>query len=277
MLAHDWLGACRRSVEGLRAVLAEHPPGPERVRETGVVGVGGDRTLVIDQRAEDLIMAQLRELHDAGARFTVVSEECGVVDLGDPATIVVVDPIDGSLNAKRGLPHHALSVAVADGPTMADVVLAYVYDFGAGEEWLAERGGGAFLDGVRLEDLPAERRTRDGRLEIVAVESAAPRLLAAASGALVEHVHRVRAIGSIAVSMCQVAGARVDAMASLRGCRSVDAAAAQLIVRESGGHVAFAGPADPLGGPLTDMTPARPVAAARTSEGLAQALALSSP
>lgn len=274
LLSHDWLGACRRSVAGLREILAEHEPGAERVRETGVVGVGGDRTLVIDQRAEDAVIAELRALHDVGARFTLVSEECGVVDFGDPRTIVVVDPIDGSLNAKRGLPHHGLSIAVADGPTMADVALGYVFDFGPGEEWYAERGAGVLLNGVPLGEPPRERRTADGRLEVVAIESAAPRWVAAASDALVEHVHRVRAIGSIAVSMCQVAGGRVDAMASLRRCRSVDAAASQLIVRESGGSVAFAGLDDPLGARLDDLGATVPVAAALTATGLAQAQAL---
>ncbi len=274
LLSHDWLGACRRSVEGLRGVLAAHRPGAERARETGLAGAGGDRTLVIDQLAEDLVMEQLGGLHAAGARFTVVSEECGVIDLGDGGTIVVVDPIDGSLNAKRGLPHHALSIAVADGPTMADVAFAYVYDFGPGEEWLAERGAGAWLDGDRVDEVPAERRTSDGRLEVVAVESADPRWLAASSDALLEHVHRVRAIGSIAISMCQVAAGRADAMASLRLCRSVDAAAAQLIVRESGGHVAFGGFSAPLAAPLADLAARAPVAAARTQRGLAEAQSL---
>ena len=60
---------------------------------------------------------------------------------------VVIDPLDGSLNAKRGLTHHALSIAVADGPTMADVVFGYVFDFGPGEEWYARRGEGAWLSG----------------------------------------------------------------------------------------------------------------------------------
>jgi myo-inositol-1(or 4)-monophosphatase len=273
-LEYDWLGACRRSVAGVRDVLAQSAPGPERVRETGVVGVGGDRTLVIDQRAEDLVIGELRALHDDGARFTLVSEECGAMDFGDSGTVVVVDPIDGSLNAKRGLPTHGLSVAVADGPTMADVALGYVHDFGTGEEWWAERGAGAWLDGALLEDLPPERRTSDGRLEVVAVESAAPRWLAASADALLEHVRRVRAMGSIAISLCQVAAARADAMASLRGCRSVDAAAAQLIVRESGGLVAFATDGDPLSMELADLGGRIPVAAARTAEGLAQAQAL---
>ena len=84
-----------------------------------------------------------------------------------------------------------------------------------------------------------------------------------AADALAETAHRVRAIGTIAVSLCQVAAARVDGMATLKSCRAVDAAAAQLIVRESGGHVAFPAFDDPLGAPL-DLEPHSPVVAART-------------
>ena len=91
---------------------------------------------------------ELQKLHDAGARFTAVSEEAGIVDFGDPDLLVVIDPIDGSTNAKRGLPHFALSVAVAEGSTMADVVFGFVQDFGPDEEWMASRGEGAQLDGV---------------------------------------------------------------------------------------------------------------------------------
>src|SRR3954447_13346156 len=268
-LDHDWLGACRSAAEGLRSVLREHPTSIERVIETGETGEGGDKTLVIDAEAEDRVFAALQHLHDAGARFTVVSEERGTVDFGSDAVLVVVDPIDGSLNAKRGLPHHALSVAVATGTTMADVVFGFVYDLGPGEEWRATAGGGAFLNDVRLDHPPPERRTPDGRLELLAVESADPRGLAAASDDLVAATRRIRAMGSIAVSMCQVAASRVDAMASLARTRAVDAAAAQLIVRESGGHVAFLGaPGGPLGAPL-DLEPHHPVVAARTAESLA--------
>src|SRR5215210_982924 len=107
LLSHDWLGACRRAADGLQAVLTEHPTSRERVTETGERGEGGDRTLVIDAAAEDAVFAQLERLHGQGARFTAVSEECGAVDFGDPGVLVVVDPIDGSMNAKRGLTHHA--------------------------------------------------------------------------------------------------------------------------------------------------------------------------
>jgi myo-inositol-1(or 4)-monophosphatase len=64
-----------------------------------------------------------------------------------------------------------------------------------------------------------------------------------------------------------VAATRVDAMASLWRTRAVDVAAAQLVVRESGGVVAFGGCAEPLGAPL-DLEPRAPVVAARTQATL---------
>jgi myo-inositol-1(or 4)-monophosphatase len=277
LLAYDWLGACRRAAQGLRSVLADHPTSRERVVETGVRGEGGDRTLVIDAAAEDAVFGELERLHDAGARFTAVSEERGPVDFGTSggAPLVLIDPIDGSMNAKRGLTHHALSIAVADGSTMADVLFGYVYDLGPGEEWRATRGLGAFLNDEPLASPQPERRRADGRLELVAIESADPRWLAASSEALVRATGRVRAIGSIAVSMCQVAATRVDGMATLWKCRAVDAAAAQLVVRESGGLVAFTSMDDPLGAPL-DLEPHSPVVAARTDRALAELATLPS-
>src|SRR3954454_21997860 len=145
--AADWLGACRRSVGAIRGMLGDHPTIAERVRETGTRGEGGDRTLLIDEAAEDVVFAELDKLHAAGARFTAVSEERGVVDFGGNGLRVVIDPIDGSVNAKAALPHFALSVAVATGPTMADVTFGFVQDFGPDEEWVAWQGQGAQLDG----------------------------------------------------------------------------------------------------------------------------------
>src|ERR1700742_1273540 len=149
--AADWLGACRRSVTAIRGMLNDRPTIAERVRETGTRGEGGDRTLLIDQAAEEAVFTELAALYEAGARFTAISEERGLVDFGSPDRRVVIDPIDGSVNAKRGLPHFALSVAVATGETMADVEFGFVRDFGPEEEWVAVRGRGAELDGMLLD------------------------------------------------------------------------------------------------------------------------------
>jgi myo-inositol-1(or 4)-monophosphatase len=272
----DWLAACGRMVAGLTAMLAAHPSTSERAVVVGR-GEGGDRTLVIDQAAEELIFAELARLHAQGTNFTAISEERGEVAFGGGPLRVVIDPIDGSMNAKRGLRPYAVSVAVADGLTMADVKFAFVCDLGSGEVWSAIRGGGARLDGVLLSvgDGDGERRTAQGRLEIVAIESAHPRRIVDSAAELVEVAHRMRVFGSMALALCQLAAARVDGMATLGPCRSVDVAAGQLIVRESGGLVAFTACEDPLGAPL-DLIAHSPVVAARTAAGLAELATLPS-
>jgi myo-inositol-1(or 4)-monophosphatase len=265
----DWLELCRRATDALRGILAESPTTEQRVREVGTRGEGGDRTLLIDAAAEDAVFEELSRLHEEGLRFTAVSEERGTVDFGDPDTTVVVDPIDGSVNAKRGLPHHSISIAVANGDTMADVFFGYVYDFGPGEEWIARRGKGAWLNRALLSRAAGERRGHDGRLELLGIESADPRWVRDAADALAESCYRLRALGTMASTVCQVAAARLDGMVSLRRCRAVDVAAAQLIVREAGGFVAFPWCDAPLGAPL-DIPPHSPIVAARTEATLAQ-------
>jgi myo-inositol-1(or 4)-monophosphatase len=263
----DWLAACRRAVEGLNEVLAAAPSTAERARETGTRGSGGDLTLVLDRSAETVILRELEALHDLGHEFHAVSEERGEVDFGSPAVRVIIDPIDGSLNAKRHACHYALSVAVAAGETMADVEFAFVYDFGAREEWWARRGEGAWLGGEQLDPALPERRARDGKLELLGIESADPRWVQAAIDPLVASAHRLRALGTIASTLCQVAAARFDGMVTLQRCRGVDAAAGQLIVREAGGLVGFTDCDDPLAAPL-DASPSSHLVAARNEDTL---------
>ncbi len=263
----DWLGVCRRAVTGLERVLAESPTTEQRARETGERGSGGDRTLEIDSLAERVVLAELDQLREGGYGFVAFSEERGEVDYGDERVRVIVDPIDGSLNAKRRIPHYALSIAVADGDTMADVEFAFVHDFGAGEEWWARRGEGAWLGGAQLDPALPERRTRAGKLEVVGIESADPRWLEERLERLIATAYRLRALGSIAITLCHVASARFDGMVSLRRSRGVDAAAGQLIVREAGGLVCFPGLGEPLAAPL-DAAPRAPVVAARSEAAL---------
>jgi myo-inositol-1(or 4)-monophosphatase len=243
----DWLAFSRRAAEAGRTALERFPRTSQRAEKLGR-GEGGDMTLAIDGAVEDAVFAELESL---GVGLCVVSEERGLVEIGGggPAR-VVIDPIDGSLNAKRELPFYSLSIAVADGggDDMASVSFGYVTNFPTGEEWWALEDGGAFFDGDRLEPAP-----HDAPLEILGVESANPRLVAAGADVLASlGAHRLRMIGSIALSLCFVASARFDGMLSLRPARSVDAAAGQLIVREAGGAVAFpdAGGPDPLGAGL---------------------------
>jgi myo-inositol-1(or 4)-monophosphatase len=258
----DWLGICRRAVAAQQAIFAEVRGSEARTVYEGV-GEGGDRTLVIDRRCEDTVFAELDALAAEGASFVAVSEERGEVSFGaGGAARVVIDPIDGSLNARRTVPSHSLSVAVASGTSMADVEFGYVYDFGAGEEFVARRGEGAVLDGEAIR--VAEDREK---LELLGVEAAEPEWALPALEALSGKVYRLRVVGSIAISTSYVAAGRFDGMIGLRPCRSVDAAAAQLIVTEAGGLVSFgelpAAEAD-LG-----LDARYPIAAATGEQGLA--------
>lgn len=258
----EWIAALRRTVEVQKKVFSEHVGIEARTHYEGV-GEGGDNTLVIDRLCEDAVFAELETLHDAGHEFTAISEERGTVRFGEPEPelFVVIDPIDGSLNARRTVPLHSLSVAIASGPTMADVGLAYVYEFGAREEFTAVAGEGAVLEGRRLEVAEG-----DG-LEVVAMEASKPERVIAACQVLDGRAYRVRSPGSIAVSLSYVACSRFDGMISTRPCRSVDAAAAQLLVTEAGGVVEFGTQAPSETG--LDLDARFEIAAARTPGDLA--------
>jgi myo-inositol-1(or 4)-monophosphatase len=262
VLSADWPAICRRIVAAQRPIFERAKTSEERTVYEGV-GEGGDRTLVIDRECEDVVFAELEQLAESGASFIAVSEERGEVSFGSGGEHrIVIDPIDGSMNARRTIPSFAISIAVSSGPSMADVEFGFVHDFGADEEFMAGRGEGATLDGMRV-NVSAEAE----RLEVVGVESAEPEWSLPALEALAGKVFRLRVVGAIAISGAYVAAGRFDAMLSLRPCRSVDAAAAQLIVREAGGSVAFG--EDELSAALLDLESRYPMAAANSEDGLA--------
>jgi myo-inositol-1(or 4)-monophosphatase len=253
----DWLGACRAAVEDVRVVLGELPGRAEREPVVGD-GVGGDDTTAIDEAAERAVVARLEA---TGAAFTLVSEELGEKQVrGGGPPWLVVDPIDGSLNAKRGLPHFALSIAVADGPAMRDVRFGFVHDFGWNEEWTATAGEGARLDGAAL----GRQRPKD-EIEILSFEATLTSSVAEQAASMVGLAYRIRILGSLALSLCQLAAGRLDGVVSLKPIRSVDVAAAQLLVREQGLAVELVDQPPFLDAPL-DLVSRSRIAAAGTPE-----------
>lgn len=229
---------------------------PTRVEREPVVGAGegGDETTAIDKEAEDAIVERFRA---TGA--TIVSEELGILEGSD--TVVVIDPIDGSLNAKRGIPFFSLSIAVADGPTLDDVQLGFVYDFGSGEEWLALRGEGAWLDGLQLGAV----RPKDA-IEILVFEATRTDLVAEEAPKVVGLAHRLRIMGSTALSLCHLAAGRVDGVCTLKPTRSVDIAAGQLLCREVGLALELFDSEEPFGAALLDHAGRSRLAAAGTDD-----------
>jgi myo-inositol-1(or 4)-monophosphatase len=149
------------------------------------------------------------------------------------------------------------------------VTFGYVYDFGTGEEWTAERGRGAFLDGRPLAGPPPK-----DRIEILSFEGTTTRAIAERIDRLDGLAGRVRVMGSLALSLCHLAAGRVDAVCSLKEARSVDIAAAQLLVREQALAIELVDDPPFLSAPLDLATRSRVVAAGSGDlvDAVAQAL-----
>jgi myo-inositol-1(or 4)-monophosphatase len=224
----DWLAFCRAAAAAVERALAELPARTDR-EPVVALGEGGDETTAIDAAAESAVVSVLERLHAGGVEFTLVSEELGERSFGTDGVRVVLDPIDGSMNAKRGIPFFSVSIAVADGAAMRDVFLGYVFDFGTQEEWTARRGGGAFLNGEPLHG-PGPKE----EMEMLSFEATTTDLVAGQIADMVGLADRTRIMGSLALSLCHLAAGRVDGVCSLKPARSVDIAAAQLLVRERG-------------------------------------------
>ena len=223
--AEMWLRVCRDAGAAVERALEALPTRADREPEVGT-GMGGDETTAIDAAAEAAVVEVLECLDED---FTLVSEELGEKTfgtLGAPLRIVL-DPIDGSLNAKRGIPFFCVSIALADGPTMDDVFFGYLHDFGTGEEWTAVLGRGARLNGT-----PLDAQGPKEEIEVLALEATRTDLVAEKVSSMVGFAYRTRVFGSLALSLCHLAAGRIDAVCSLKPARSVDIAAAQLVVRE---------------------------------------------
>ncbi len=217
-------------------------PAHERGTEVGQ-GQGGDTTLVIDQDSEAAIVEVLEEAHASGLRFDLLSEELGTRSFDGDGLIVVVDPIDGSRNARRGLPDVAISIAVSDGPNLSDMRVGLLHHLGTGERVIAVRGEGVMVDGTPMRPRPYRG------MWLVVAEGTSPRRLAAAMPHI-PHANRIRSFGSLALSMEYVALGRMDGLVVLRPARIVDIAAAHLIAREAGVIVVDAH-GHPLDAPIT--------------------------
>jgi myo-inositol-1(or 4)-monophosphatase len=251
----DWLAFSRDCVVALDDALARLPTRVER-EPVLRAGEGGDDTTAIDAAAEEAVVERLERL---GADLVLVSEELGerTFGAGGP-TRVVVDPVDGSVNCKRGIPFFSFSLAVADGSAMDDVRFGYVYDFGAREEWVAERGRGVLLDGAPLEAPPPK-----DPIEILSFEGTTTAFIAEWAPVVSGVAERLRVMGSLALSLCHLAAGRVDAVCSLKPARSIDIAAAQLAVRERGLSIELF-EAPPFGAAPLDLGQRSRLAAAAT-------------
>jgi myo-inositol-1(or 4)-monophosphatase len=191
----------------------------------------GDFVSAADRKAEDILR---EELSRARPGFGFLMEESGETVGTDPQNRWIVDPLDGTTNFLHGIPQFAISVALERaGQIFAGVVYNPVMD----ELYVAERGGGAFLNDRRLR-VAARRELVDcvigtgiphlGVPDHAGYLRRLPRVMISTAG--------VRRAGAAALDLCWVASGRLDGFFEYN-LKPWDIAAGLLIIREAGGYV----------------------------------------
>ncbi|MHA2180236.1 MAG: inositol monophosphatase family protein [Promethearchaeota archaeon] len=200
-------------------------------------GAGGDISMNIDIAAENVIIETLRE---ANLDLLLISEELGEKFIGDKEkalknqSVLIVDPIDGSNNAVRGVPYCSVSIAYAIGNKTNDIIKAVVINLNNKDIYWAEKGKGAYLNKTKIHvsDLGiADKCFFELNLPMNNYMKTLQDMVP-----IIGKFYRMRILGSSALSLCQIASGSMDVFINLRNSnRLVDVAAGMLILKEAEG------------------------------------------
>lgn len=212
-MAADRLSLLHEVADTVAAAFAQ-------VRDFGMSGAR-DGQYTLDVVANDAALPLLR-----AAGLGVLSEE-SEFEPGSTGEVVVIDPIDGSTNASRGLPWFATAMCVvdADGPAVSVVA-----NQATGDRFWAVRGEGAWRNGERIR---VSACTQVGE-SIVGLNGIPPHPLG---------YWQSRVYGAVALDLCMVACGVLDGYVDCDdrtaiGAHGVwDYLASLLVVREAGGHI----------------------------------------
>jgi fructose-1,6-bisphosphatase/inositol monophosphatase family enzyme len=213
--------------------------GTKKAAEKSQRGAGGDISMQIDLIAENVV---IDTLENANANLLLISEELGERYIGNKEeaiksqNVLIIDPVDGSNNAVRGIPYCSISIAYAIGRTINDIKKAVILDLNTKDIYWAIKGEGAYLNNNRIHvsdlditdncffelNLPMKNFFKQ-------IENLRP---------IFRRFYRIRVLGSSALTLCQLAKGSMEAFVNLRETnRLVDVAAGMLILKEAGGEI----------------------------------------
>jgi myo-inositol-1(or 4)-monophosphatase len=207
------LGICHEVVDAVEASLG----GIEDLTELG----GRPGQYALDVVAD---RAALEVLNESG--IGVLSEESGLHRPG-ARLVAVLDPVDGSTNASRGLPWYATSICIVEGD---ELLVSVVANLATKERYHALRGEGAYKDGQRI----TRSSCTELRHAIVALSGFPRRHLGWA---------QFRAFGAAALDLCAVADGTMDAFVTGGGSHLApwDYLGGALVCLEAGAQVSDLG------------------------------------
>ncbi len=193
-------------------------------------GAGGDISRNIDITAENTVLDYLKEIN---FECVVLGEECGRVELSDkPKGFVIMDAIDGSANAVRGVPFFCSSLAFATENRLSSITDGVITNLSTGQMYSASQGKGSFLDEKQIsvhKDVPLYK------IVGVNISGASQEIIKKLQPVIQNHSH-LRHFGANALEMAMFAQGLIDIFIDLRNkIRIQDIAAGYIIVKEAGG------------------------------------------
>jgi len=183
-----------------------------------------------DREAEKLILDRIRK---SRIKCSIISEEAGTLNYGSRNVVWAVDPLDGTFNYVKGIPHFAVSLgALINRKT----ILGVIYNPTLGEMYTAIRGRGACLNGARIH-VSSARSLRNSSLvfEWWNPESSIPDPLLLAKR-IYRFTRSLRSPGAVSLNLCSVASGKFDGLVTVyRKAPIYEIAAGCMIVQEAGG------------------------------------------
>lgn len=226
---HPMLNIAIRAARKAGNFIAKNYETPDAV-ETSQKGTN-DFVTNVDKGAERIIIDTIRQSYP---QHTIITEESGEHEGTDQDVQWVIDPLDGTTNFIKRLPHFSVSIAVR---VKGRTEVAVVYDPMRNELFTAARGQGAQLNGYRLRGSNA--RDLDGTILATGFPFKAKQHSATfinVVGKLFTQCADFRRTGSAALDLAYVAAGRVDGFFEIN-LKPWDFAGGELLVREAGGLV----------------------------------------
>ena len=197
-------------------------------------GAGGDLSSKIDLVAETTVFNTIGKLE---FRPTVIGEECGTIKGSDG--YLVMDAVDGTTNATRGIPFSCCSLAYATRCNLSSVSDAVIVDLNTGDVYESSLNKGTSMNGIRLKindnEIRGGDRTQNDLVVGINISGMAPDGIERVAKIISKCLH-VRHLGANALELCFFARGLIDMYIDLRGkIRVTDLAAGYLITKEAGG------------------------------------------
>lgn len=226
------LELCRQMVEKINEKIRLAKENGVDLSEERGIGADKDMTLAIDSIAEEVALNVLKEKF----KGMILTEEKGLVQVGEDEELIIIDPIDGTKNAVRGYPFYAFSIAFYSDLEGKDPYVGYINNLGNNDEFFAYKGYTYYKEELTK---TVHRELKEAGITLI-------RPIASEHMEIIDKIRKyckfIRISGSAALDIAYIASGAMDGFIDFtRGLKTVDYAAAAYILQCAGGVITTLG------------------------------------